>query len=187
MDWQVHTAASCKYYTHLLLFLHSSFHSFSSFCYYFKGDMIDIIWQFIFFFSNGIRYVWLLFFARLSLLSTAAHYKAFFSFPCNTFLLPSAWWLIGGSGHFLDLKVHLIAAFRNILWSFFAWKNIQKSLIKSFFATVLPCIFRQELEKALWLIQSVHTHCTTTKSKFSVHFCCWLWLLDFMNYFHFKI
>jgi len=57
---------------------------------------------------------------------------------------------------------------------------------KVFFVTALPCVSRQGLEKVLRWIRSVQSLCMTRKSKFSVHFCCWLLSLNFMNCFLFQ-
>ena len=95
-------------------------------------------------------------------------------------------WLFKGSRPFLRSE----GMFDCHIWTFFfghfCMKKHPELTHKVIFVTALPCIFRQGLEKVHQLIWSVQTLCTTRKSKFSVHFCCWLSSLNFMNCFLFQ-
>jgi len=95
-------------------------------------------------------------------------------------------WLVGGSRPFWCPKVFWLLHFEVFQQTFFAWKNIRKSLKKSFLVVFLLCISWQGREKALWLVVALKKTPTSKKSKSCMHFPCCFWLVYLFNNFYFK-
>jgi len=138
---------SLTYSSFFVVFFHRNKHS----------PYLKVHWPFF----QGKRYVWLLFFMTFCLfiiiknqfLTGELFCSSPFSSNLSSCFSKTFWLIVRKIRTFFEVRRYVwLLHLAIFLWLFFQWKNIQNSLKKSFFVTILLLIFINWLEKALRLI-----------------------------------